>query len=290
MEDRSSTTTRLFLSSSLFLLLLLFWASSSFEHYYYYSSLLVFVSLLFLMPLLLLLLILVACDDDDTKKTKPSSYSFPPSDFFLWLLAAKKKEEEKEFHSFSLSPNKRKPNNRTAFHLRVVGLQTHTYFNTRWYISSTHLNTHADYLLLYPERMSALSLSTPIVTNARVSSTRRTRVSSIKASCSKSPSSSKSSITLQGAPLKGLKMATQRNQYSVLMQTPPSRGTLQVWVFRVFLYCSSNARASFHRKKTTRVAHVFVFFFLFLFVSFVAAVSFFCKRQEEENWNIERRK
>ncbi|CAL6379108.1 unnamed protein product [Bathycoccus prasinos] len=77
--------------------------------------------------------------------------------------------------------------------------------------------------------MSALSLSTPIVTNARVSSTRRTRVSSIKASCSKSPSSSKSSsITLQGAPLKGLKMATQRNQYSVLMQTPPSRGKLQV--------------------------------------------------------------
>ena len=73
--------------------------------------------------------------------------------------------------------------------------------------------------------MSALSLSTPIhtastLTNARVSS-RRTRVSSIKASCS--------SITL-GAPsshgLKGLKMATQRNQ--VLMQ--PNRGKLQVYV------------------------------------------------------------
>ena len=88
--------------------------------------------------------------------------------------------------------------------------------------------------------MSALSLSTPIhtastLTNARVSS-RRTRVSSIKASCS--------SITL-GAPsshgLKGLKMATQRNQ--VLMQ--PNRGKLQVYVeekrtARALFYSSSS--------------------------------------------------
>ena len=145
-------------------------------------------------------------------------------DFFLWL---KKRGRKGISLFFSFSQQKKtKQQNRISFTRRRV-TDTH-YFNTRWYISSTHLNTHADYLLLYPERMSALSLSTPIVTNARVSSTRRTRVSSIKASCSKSPSSSKSSITLQGAPLKGLKMATQRNQYSVLMQTPPSRGKLQV--------------------------------------------------------------
>ena len=166
--------------------------------------------------LLLLLLILVARDDDDTKKKrKPSSRSFcfiPSSQFFVTAAGGR---EKKFFLSlFSFSQTKQTPPPPLPSSPALY---------------STHLNTHADYLLLYPERMSALSLSTPIVTNARVSSTRRTRVSGIKASCSKSPSSSKSSsITLQGAPLKGLKMATQRNQYSVLMQTPPSRGKLQV--------------------------------------------------------------
>ena len=123
--------------------------------------------------------------------------------------------------------------------------------------------------------MSALSLSTPIhtastLTNARVSS-RRTRVSSIKASCS--------SITL-GAPsshgLKGLKMATQRNQ--VLMQ--PNRGKLQVCVeekrtARALFYSSSSSSKFFFvidRKreagvtlKAARVGNKNPFFFFSLF-------------------------
>jgi hypothetical protein len=126
---------------------------------------------------------------------------------------------------------------------------------------SLKTNTHYIYIYIYTQRMSALSLSTPIhtastLTNARVSS-RRTRVSSIKASCS--------SITL-GAPsshgLKGLKMATQRNQ--VLMQ--PNRGKLQVYVeekrtARALFYSSSSSSSSkffflsIEREKR-RVTHV----------------------------------
>lgn len=121
-------------------------------------------------------------------------------------------------------------------------------------------DTHTLHIYTHTQRMSALSLSTPIHTastlsNARVSS-RRTRVSSIKASCS--------SITL-GAPsshgLKGLKMATQRNQ--VLMQ--PNRGKLQVYVeekrtARALFYSSSSSKFFFvidrERERKRRVVDV----------------------------------